>query len=308
MPPTQPPQPETFSGDLADPPKALTPLCLTPNWLLWKWQHNATNAKWTKPPYRADNPNWHAKTDDPKTWSDRRTAVNAVLAGKANGIGFALSGTEVGAIDLDHCRDPESSAIDPWARQIIDAAPGAYCEITVSGLGLRILGIATGPEVHRAFNIPGGRDGARVEIFRRATRYITVSGLELSDCVELPNIDGLIDDVVAQYDGDHAHAAGGNGFDDIDDIIRCGVPEGQRSEAFARAVWSLAGQGLSQEEIEEELRRFPSGIAAKYGKRLSREIGRCYEKWRQGYQSTLPRHHVTGVIPTGAFSMIGEAN
>jgi hypothetical protein len=302
MPPTQPPK--TFSGDLADPPKALSPLGLMPNWLTWKWQLNG-QGKWTKPPFRADNPDWHAKSDDPKTWSDRHTAVNAVLAGKASGIGFALHGTEIGAIDLDHCRDPESCAIDPWARDIIDAARGAYVEVTVSGNGLRVIGVAIGPHVHRAFDIAGARDGARLEIFRRATRYVTVSGLELSDCVELPNIDGVIDDVVTQYGYHHAgngkdhvrageqdgHAAGGNGFDDIDNIIRSGAPEGQRSEAFARVVWSLAGQGLSQDEIEQELRRFPAGIAAKYGKRLSREIDRCYEKWRQGHQSSSTASH-----------------
>jgi primase-polymerase (primpol)-like protein len=151
MPPTRPLQPKTFAGDFADPPRALTPLCLMPNWLTWKWQHSAKNNKWTKPPYRADNPDWHAKSDDPKTWSDRHTAVSVVLAGKADGLGFALHGIEIGAIDLDHCRDPETCAIDLWAREIIDAARGAYCEITVSGSGLRIIGIATGPEVSPRF-------------------------------------------------------------------------------------------------------------------------------------------------------------
>ena len=291
---TRPLQPQTHNGDFADPPKALTPLHTRPNWLVWKWQRSTTSTNgWTKPPFRADSPSRHAKSDDPKTWNDHHTAVSAVLAGQATGIGFALTGTEIGAIDLDHCRDPETCAIDLWARQIIDAAHGAYCEVTVSGCGLRILGIATGPEVHRAFTVPGGRDGARVEVFRRATRYITISGLELSDCVALPNIDDVIDDVVARYDvhagngKDHTETAARNSdLSDIDAIIQNGALEGQRSEAFARVVWSLAGQGLSQDEIEQELRKFPAGIAAKYGRRLGTEIRRCYEKRRQGNQSS----------------------
>ena len=281
MPPPQPPQ--TLNGDFADPPKALTSLCLTPHWLVWKWELNE-KGDWTKPPYKARNPKQHAKSNSPKTWSDRHTAVSAVLGGKANGIGFVLTGTEVAAIDLDRCRNPVTEQITDWAQAIVNAVPDAYVEITVSGTGLRVIGIASRPEAHRAFNLS---DGGRIEIFRKATRYITVSELEISKCTAPPNIDNLIDALIAQYDNLGAQQSQqqneqrGNGGDDIDDLIKHGAPKGQRSEAFGRAVWSLAGQGLTQEEIEKELSRYPDGIAAKYGKRLSREIARCYEKWRQ---------------------------
>jgi hypothetical protein len=210
--------------------------------------------------------------------------VNAVLAGKANGTGFVLTGTDVAAIDLDKCRNPVTGQITDWAVAIINAVPDAYVEITVSGTGLRIIGTAAEPEVHRAFNLDGG---GRIELFRHTTRYITISGLQLGNCSELPNIDKLIDNLVTRYDGagtpktDGQQTGAGTGEDDIDDLIRHGAPEGQRSEAFARVVWSLAGQGLSQKEIEQELNRYPDGIAAKYGERLSREIARCYEKWQR---------------------------
>jgi hypothetical protein len=75
-----------------------------------------------------------------------------VLAGKAAGVGFVLTGTDIAAIDLDKCRDPETLAIAPWARKILDMAPGAYSEVTASGTGLRIIGVAAGPEVHRAIS------------------------------------------------------------------------------------------------------------------------------------------------------------
>jgi Protein of unknown function (DUF3987) len=78
--------------------------------------------------------------------------------------------------------------------------------------------------------------------------------------------------------------AGGNGADDIDGLIERGAPKSQRSEAFARVVWSLAGQGLSQQEIEETLKQHPDGIAQKYAKRLSAEVERCYRKWEQKQQ------------------------
>jgi hypothetical protein len=280
---SQSPQPQTYNGDFTDPPKALARLCLMPNWVLWKWQLNE-KGDWTKPPYKASNPKQHAKSNVPETWSDRHVAVNAVLAGKANGTGFVLTGTDVAAIDLDKCRNPVTRQITDWAAAIINAVPDAYVEITVSGTGLRIIGIAAEPEVHRAFNLD---DGGRIELFRHTTRYITISGLQLGNSSELPNIDKLIDNLVTRYDGagtpktDGQQGEFANGGDDIDDLIKHGAPEGQRSEAFARVVWSLAGQGLSQKEIEQELNRYPGGIASKYGKRLSGEIRRCYEKWQR---------------------------
>lgn len=288
MPLTRSPHPETHNGDFANPPVALTSLCLKPNWVTWKWQRAAKGTGWTKPPFCASDPDRHAANNDATTWGTRPAAVAAVLAGKANGIGFVLTNTDIGAIDLDKCRDPETGTIDAWAMAILDAAPTAYHEITVSGEGLRIIGIATGSKTHRRFSV-AGREGAGIEVYRRATRFITVSGLEIGQCAELPNIDQLIDDIVARHDNVDKHdgaGGGGNGLDDIDSIIKNGVPESQRSEAFARVVWSLAGQGLTQKEIEALLERHPDGIAAKYIKRLGREVERCYTKWRRQNQST----------------------
>jgi hypothetical protein len=64
------------------------------------------------------------------------------------------------------------------------------------------------------------------------------------------------------------------------DLIENGAPEGERSEKFAEVVWYLANQGATIEEIETELRKHPDGIAAKYWKRLTAEISRCYHKWK----------------------------
>jgi hypothetical protein len=145
MPRSRPPHPQTHCGDLANPPQALTPLCLAPRWVTWKWQLD--NGRWTKPPFRADNPERHAESDNRETWGDRHTAVRAVLAGKADGVGFVLTNSDIGAID------PATGAIEVWAQRVLDAAPDAYQEITVSGTGLRIIGIADGSGVHRAFKV-----------------------------------------------------------------------------------------------------------------------------------------------------------
>ena len=279
------PHPKTYSGDLADPPPALNALCLRDHWVTWQWRRGKNGKEWTKPPFRADSPSELAANNNPATWTTHHAAVAAVLAGKAHGIGFVLTNTNIGAVDLDKCRDPETGKVDAWAQKILDQASSAYVEVTVSGTGLRIIGIACGAAVHRKFNLKADRERAAIEVYRGAVRYITVSGLQIGNCHELPNIDALIDDLVTEHTDSSEHDTQ-NGFDldDIDALIRNGAPEGQRSEAFARVVWSLAGQGYTQEAIEKELRQFPGGIAAKFIKRLRPEIARCYEKWRQQHR------------------------
>ena len=231
-------RPKTYSGDIADPPAALATLCQQDRWVCWRWERGKNG--WTKPPYIAAAPDNHASTSDPQTWGSRATAVSAVLAGRMNGIGFCLKDSDIGAIDLDRCRDPETKQIDGWAQEIIDTAPGAYVEITPSGQGLRIIGLASGLEVHRKFSVAGARESAAVEVHRKAVRFITISGLEIGHCTALPHIDDVIDRIVSQHDNATGSeqkdntGSDGNGFDDIDNLIEHGAPEPHRSEAFAR--------------------------------------------------------------------------
>jgi hypothetical protein len=295
--------PKTVCGDIGNPPKALAPLCLLHNWITWKWERNGKG--WTKPPYQAATGH-RARNNDSTTWGTHTTAVKAVLAGKAHGIGFVLTGTEIGAIDLDKCRDPETGATADWAAVILKRAAHTYIEITVSGTGFRVIGTVKGAAVHRKFE---PAELAGLEVYRKATRYITVSGKEVGRCVQLGNIDALIDDIVAEQEcpadaqGQEAtkdHKGNGTGDpagDDIDALIKNGAPEGKRSDSFARVVWSLAGAGLSADKIEARLAKYPQGIAAKYlPKRLRPEIKRCYGKWERR-QVTPPQQKQTTRIP-----------
>jgi hypothetical protein len=69
-------------------------------------------------------------------------------------------------VDLDHCRDPETGAIEKWAREII-AFLWSYTEVTPSGTGFRIFLRATLP--------PEGRKHGRVELYDDR-RFLTVTG------------------------------------------------------------------------------------------------------------------------------------
>ena len=162
-------KPRTFNGDLGNLPAALERLTAEPRWLVWRWETRSDkdgNPNWTKPPYQARFPGKNAKTNDPQTWGAYADAIKAVNAGDADGIGYALLGSDLGAIDLDKCRDSVTGEVAQWAEAVHAEAGGAYHEVTVSGQGTRILGTANGPSRQRRFNLG---DGAGIELFRRST-------------------------------------------------------------------------------------------------------------------------------------------
>jgi hypothetical protein len=297
-------KPKTFCADLAHLPEALIPLTEQKRWVVWPWELRVSKTgkeKWTKPPRQARDPRRNARSNDPSTWGAYDDAVAAVTAGNADGIGYMLKDSNIGAIDLDHCVD--DTKLDRWAEQLREEANKAYWETTVSGAGLRIIGTAGGPETHRRFNF--GRNGTGIELYRNTARYITISGLQLGDCTELPPLDDLIDTLFARHSG---QAAGGLDFNNAgsqdslnyDDLIQNGAPEGERSELFQATVWHLAGRGRSAEQITDELARYPGGIGAKYADRLHTEVTRSFEKWR-----SRKRAAATGdAAPTGDWPQI----
>jgi hypothetical protein len=276
-------KPQTYNGDLSALPAALLLLCTMLHWVIWRWVKNGSD-KWTKPPFQAQHPSQMARNNATETWSSHATAAEVVKSGEADGIGFVLTETDFATIDLDHCRDPITGKIDDWAQAVIDQASGAYCEVTVSGAGLRVIGVGVGQKTHTSYKVGIGQSGAKIEIFRRAVRYITVSGLQIGACAQLANIDKLIDSKVAQYGNlkpqpifsQSAYQIEKRG---VNDLIRNGVPEQQRSEAFQSVIFRLANAGLSIEEIEEVLAKYPNGIGNKYAGRLRTEIERSYGKW-----------------------------
>jgi hypothetical protein len=253
------------------------------SWLNWSWQWRARkngDGKWTKPPMMARDPRRNARSNDPTTWSAYNEALARVTAGDADGLGFALLGSNIAAVDLDLCQD--NGEIAQWAGDLCDES-NAYVETTVSGAGLRIIGTTDSKaELHTRFALD--EDGAGVELYRNAPRYITISGLQLGTCAALPPIDAFIDGVRDRHrkptGGFDFNTAGPQATTDYDEIIKNGVPEGGRSEAFNTVVWHLAGQGFSSEQITDELAKYPTGIGAKYAGRLHQEVERCFEKWR----------------------------
>jgi hypothetical protein len=283
-------KPKTFNGDLANLPPALQPLTSEKRWVVWSWEwrSNKSGGKWTKPPRQARDPGRNARSNDPSTWGSYNDAIIAVAAGKADGIGYTLSGSRIGAIDIDHCREPDGTIVD-WAEDLSNEANGAYREITVSGDGLRIIGTGNDSKIQRKFTFDR-KTGAGIELYRHTERYITISGMEVSECASLSPLDAFLDELFARHNSGPTQQDGSLDFNeagtqrlsslDYDDLIQNGAPEGQRSELFQAVVWHLAGKGLSAEQTADELAKHSNGIGAKYAGRLHAEVMRSYDKWR----------------------------
>jgi putative DNA primase/helicase len=232
-------------------------------------------------------PHCRASSGDPKTWSAFAEARAAFERGGFDGIGFVLTESDFAAFDLDDCCEVErDDEITPWAKELVAEAK-SYAEVTPSGTGLRIIGKANGNAIHRKFKIGTGS----LEIYRRATRYICVTGLGSGD---IANIDGVMDKTLARLDrtkknGDARPSRTGvrepskiDVSGELYALIRDGAPEGERSDKFFYVIARLKEQGRSIDEIEAILAECPHGIAAKYAGRLRPEIERCFDKVRHG--------------------------
>jgi hypothetical protein len=274
-------KPHTLKGDLAHLPDALAPLTALPHWVLWRLELRKGN--WTKPPLTAAGR--RAKNNDPTTWSPYQAALAAVQNDNGfDGIGFALLGAPFDVVDLDHCLDPATGQIDEWARPWLDAANGTYVERTPSGEGLRIIGGAGDiQQLHRKWPVPGARDKAAIEIYRNTARYITVTGIQLGECKQFGQANGLLERIRAHFDATHGKQKRGRkaGTGAYDDVIQNGAPDDTDASAlFHSVIGHLCNEGMSLDEIVEELGRWPHGIGQRYANRLRQEAERSFEKWQ----------------------------
>ena len=122
-----------------------------------------------------------AKSNDPATWADYQTAVDAMTKYGCTGIGFMLSDADdFIVIDIDHCFDPETSTFNDVAKAIIGRQP-TYMEFSPSGTGVHLWfhGIKPGKASKNS--------ATGVEMYDNL-RYMTVTGNKL---------EGAPDDIAA---------------------------------------------------------------------------------------------------------------
>jgi len=187
-------------------PSALEPLTQVPHWLVWKWETTA-QGKRTKVPYQARDPARKASTTKPETWNTYQVAK--LTAPQADGVGFVLTDTQFTAFDIDDCRHPTSGVIHQWALDLINRA-NSYTEVTVSGTGVRIIGYGDGAALHKKLKVV---DGVSCEIYRKAERYIVMTGNQIGDRL-LTNIDTIIDETYAELNTRSINGSGTTTHDD----------------------------------------------------------------------------------------------
>ena len=93
-----------------------------------------------------------AKSDDPTTWATFDKAAAFAKKYKLAGLAFAMSGSGMTCIDLDHHLD-ENGKPSELAQKYITAAQGTYVERSVSGRGLHIFYAGTRPQDRQNRNI-----------------------------------------------------------------------------------------------------------------------------------------------------------
>ena len=147
---------------------AVAELAELPQWTNWKLV--TRRGKVTKPPVQPSGR--MAKSNDPTTWHSFEECAAA-----SDKVGFVLEPPHIG-IDLDGCRNPDTGAIDDWAREIIrDIA--SYTEVSPSGTGVKIIATAD-PMPELASNklvIEKRADdkNKQIEVFCR-DRYFCITG------------------------------------------------------------------------------------------------------------------------------------
>ena len=108
------------------------PLKDLPQWVLWRREKR--KGKFTKVPYSPATKK-NASVTNPADWATLDQAMAACKEGGFDGVGYVLTKEDpFTGVDLDHCLDPKTGVIEPWALAIVDQL-NSYTERSPSGTG-----------------------------------------------------------------------------------------------------------------------------------------------------------------------------
>jgi primase-polymerase (primpol)-like protein len=244
-------------------PAVLQPLIERPSWIVWKWEEpEEPGGKRRKVPYQARRLQRKAKSDNSKTWTTYEVAVAAVAAGKADGIGFALTNTAYVAFDIDKCRNKDTGEIEPWGQILIEEAK-SYTEVSVSGTGVHVIGTGKGAEIDRKFS---RSSGGSVEIYRKATRFLYMSGEQIGS-TGLADMDAIIDRVFAELEEKSKTSSGSATDTDVIPVNELIQPDDPRLAKLNPKYIALGFHGEGIDPVHRS--RWPLSASA-CGRRLRR--------------------------------------
>ena len=269
-------------------PKALAPLVALPAWVIWR--RELRDGKSTKPPRQPKAHERYASSGDPATWGTYAEARGIVpLLRPWQGVGFNLLDSGIVGIDLDKCVDDEGH-VTSRALEIIERC-GSYTELSPSGRGVHILGLAKSTQTYTLLH--GLSDGSKLEAYRNCKRYLTVTGVQLNSN-GLVELDDVLAELQAELQGSSGAAHNGKGGEGADS---------SRSGVFHKVVCKLFDKGLEPSEVEHMYRTKPKLFEGTKAKsfdeegRLLPEIERCYGKWRAEKGAQLEVKWSNGRLP-----------
>jgi putative DNA primase/helicase len=205
-------------------------------WAGWRWE--TRDGKPTKPPYRVDDPSQHASSTKPETWGTFEQAVAAVVAGDADGIGFALAPPFVG-VDLD----AELPLNEQYAIML---ALDSYAEKSPSGAGHHVI-------VKASLN-GHGRHPVGIGVFQTG-RFFYCTGEHVNGTpTTIEERQNALEHVIAEYLpkslAPHAHCASGQPVDLDDQELLERAFSASNGEKFRR-LWDGDWSGYpSQSEAD----------------------------------------------------------
>ena len=179
--PAAPTRPTTLA---LNPDGVSTTLREIDQWCLFRIQLNKNRDKYTKPPYGALLNDTKIDITNPKNYATFAQAVDALQWGNYDGVGFAIrKENTITVVDFDHCRAPETGAIDSWATQRLRLLPNSYVEISITGTGLHAFVIGSLPADagnKTGVTLEGAHPDAAIEMYDH-DRYITITGHRIDD-------------------------------------------------------------------------------------------------------------------------------
>ncbi len=155
--------PRIVSTDFTHIPRELRTLA---RWVCWRLIER--DGKWTKLPVMPSGTS--ADSTNPATWRTFDEVVAAYQRGGFDGIGFVFAGNFWGA-DFDHVTDADGRFLDSTIEDEVRAlAVGAYCERSVSGTGVHVIGL------YRGEPLRGKNPADEIREAYVTARYFTVTG------------------------------------------------------------------------------------------------------------------------------------
>lgn len=259
-------------------------------WVCWRLEPDKDGGKPRKMPI---NPNTGkgAMSNNPKTWTDYRTAFDAYEKYGYTGIGYMFTKEDgyVG-VDVDHCYNAETGEFNEAARAILAKQP-TYAEFSPSGDGVHLYFKGEKPSGSSKNTETG------VEMYDCA-RYFTVTGRQLDSSPDtIAEDDGTLTWIHETYIKKQKKKKAkkkkpsGTPVDMTDEELIEKAKSSEDGEAFA-ALLDGNWQGAFQSQSEADMAfcrklAFWSGKDREQMERIFRSSGLFRQKWDE-------KHHADG--------------